>query len=70
MNTLVIIIALYVGAKVEIDSLLTLNAQGMLRKNEINSLKQYKAHVDRVLSNYDHNFNPKGWYLSYTYQSH
>lgn len=42
------------GAKVEIDSLLTLNAKGMLRENEINSLKQYKPHVDRVLTNFDH----------------
>lgn len=42
------------GANVDIDSLLVLNAQGMLRSDEINSIKQYKPHVDRVLSNYDH----------------
>lgn len=41
------------GADVEIDGLLTLNAQGMLRKDEIHSIKQYKPHVDRVFSNYD-----------------
>jgi restriction system protein len=42
------------GADVEIDGLLTLNAQGMLRKDEIHSIKQYKPHVDRVFSNYAH----------------
>lgn len=42
------------GAKVEIDSLLILNDQGTLRKNEINSFNLYKPHVDRVMSNYDH----------------
>lgn len=42
------------GADVDIDGLLSLNAQGMLRKDEIHSIKQYKPHVDRVLSNYDH----------------